>query len=106
MTTAEPLTQTSKTVPVQDMQFFSLGQPTDTSGPLAVVLGLGNVVAAFCIAGSSPAQDLRAIHRVGDPRAARWPDGAGGVPFRRSGRSAGGQLTALGQVWCWVPSWP
>jgi hypothetical protein len=53
MTTAEPLTQTSKTVPVQDMQFFSLGQPTDTSRPLAVVLGLGNVVAAFCIAGSS-----------------------------------------------------
>ena len=58
MTTAEPLTQTRKTVPVQDMQLFSLGQRTDTPGPPAVVLGLGNVVATFCIAGSSPTQDL------------------------------------------------
>ena len=58
MTTAEPLAQTRKTVPVQDMQLFSLGQRTDTPGPPAVVLGLGNVVAAFCIAGSSPTQDL------------------------------------------------
>ena len=58
MTTAKPLTQTRKTVPVQDMQLFSLGQRTDTPGPLAVVLGLGNVVATFCIAGSSPTQDL------------------------------------------------
>ena len=58
MTTAEPLTQTSKTVSVQDMQLFSLGQRTDVPGPPSVVLGLGNVVATFCIAGSSPAQDL------------------------------------------------
>jgi hypothetical protein len=58
MTTAEPLTQTTKTVPVQEMQLFSLGQPTDTPGPPAVVLGLGNVIATFCIAGSSPTQDL------------------------------------------------
>jgi hypothetical protein len=58
MTTAEPLTQTRNTVPVQDMQLFSLGQRTDVPGPPSVVLGLGNVVAAFCIAGPSPAQDL------------------------------------------------
>src|SRR5690348_17746894 len=30
------------------------------------------------------------VHGVGGPGAARWPDGAGGgVPVRRSGRSAG-----------------
>lgn len=58
MTTAEQLTRTSKTVSVQDIQLFSLGQRTDVPGPPSVVLGLGNVVAAFCIAGPSPAQDL------------------------------------------------
>jgi len=58
MTTAEPLTQTRNTVSVQDMQLFSLGQRTDVPGPPSVVLGLGNVVVAFCIAGPSPAQDL------------------------------------------------
>jgi len=58
MTTAESLTQTRNTVSVQDMQLFSLGQWTDVPGPPSVVLGLGNVVVAFCIAGPSPAQDL------------------------------------------------
>ena len=58
MTTAEPLTQTSKTVSVQDMKLFSLGQRSDVPGPPSVVLGLGNVITAFCIAGPSPAQDL------------------------------------------------
>lgn len=57
-TAAAPATQTSKTVPVQDVQLFSLGQRTDKAGPLAVVPGLGNVVATFCIAGSSSTQDL------------------------------------------------
>jgi hypothetical protein len=60
MTTAGTATQTQtrKTVPAQDVQLFSLGQRTDKAGPLAAVPGLANVVAAFCIAGSSPAQDL------------------------------------------------
>jgi hypothetical protein len=58
MTTAASPTRTSKTVPVRDMQLFSLGQRTDKIGPLAVVPGLGNVVATFCIAGSSSTQEL------------------------------------------------
>jgi hypothetical protein len=58
MTTAAPPTQTRKTVPVQDVQLFSLGQRTNQPGPLAVVPGLGNVVATFCIAGPSSTQDL------------------------------------------------
>ena len=58
MATAAPASQTSKTVPVQDVQHFSLGQRTDQAGPLAVVPGLGNVTAGFCIAGSSSTQDL------------------------------------------------
>jgi len=58
MTTTGPVTQTTKTVPVQDVQLFSLGQRADKSGPLAVVPGLGNAVATFCIAGSSATQDL------------------------------------------------
>jgi hypothetical protein len=49
MTTAGPATQTRKTVTVQDVQLFSLGQRTDKVGPLAAVPGLGNVVATFCI---------------------------------------------------------
>jgi|HubBroStandDraft_6_1064221.scaffolds.fasta_scaffold1289141_1 hypothetical protein len=49
MTTAGPKTQTRKTVTVQDVQLFSLGQRTDKAGPLAAVPGLGNVVATFCI---------------------------------------------------------
>jgi len=59
MTTAAPATQTSKTVTVQDVQLFSLGQRTDKAGPLACVPGLGNVVATYCIAGSSLTQDLK-----------------------------------------------
>lgn len=58
MTTAAPPTQTSKTVPVQDVQLFSLGQRSNQPGPLAVVPGPGNAVATFCIAGSSSTQDL------------------------------------------------
>ena len=57
MTTAGPTTQT-RAVSVQDVQLFSLGQRVDKAGPLAVVPGLGNVVATFCIAGSSQDQDL------------------------------------------------
>jgi len=58
MTTAEPLTQTSKTVSVQDMQLFSLGQRSDVPGPPSAVPGMGSVIAASCAAGSSPTQDL------------------------------------------------
>jgi len=43
---------------VQDMQLFSLGQRTDQAGPLAAVPGLGNVVATYCLAGSSTTQEL------------------------------------------------
>lgn len=53
-----PATQTSRTVPVQGVQNFSLGQRADTAGPLAVVPGLGNVVATYCFAGSSGTQEL------------------------------------------------
>jgi hypothetical protein len=42
-------TQTRKTVTVQDVQQFSLGQRTDKAGPLIAVPGLGNVVATFCV---------------------------------------------------------
>ena len=49
MTTAGPITQAEKTVTVQDMQQFSLGQRTNKAGPLTAVPGLGNVVATFCI---------------------------------------------------------
>lgn len=59
MTSAGPATQTSRTVSVQDVQLFSLGQPADEAGPAAVVPGLGNVVATFCtIPGGSPTQEL------------------------------------------------
>ncbi len=58
MTTATTAPTTSKTVPVQDVQLFSLGQRTDEAGPLSVVPGLGNVVATFVIAGSSSTQQL------------------------------------------------
>jgi len=47
------------------------------------------------------------VHRAGGPGTARWPDGAGGdVPFRGWGDWRGGQLTVVGQVSRWVPSWP
>jgi hypothetical protein len=45
-------------VSVQDVQLFTLGQRTDKTGPLAVIPELGNVVAAFCIAGPSQSQQL------------------------------------------------
>lgn len=49
---------TSRTVSVQDVQLFTLGQRTDKAGPLAVIPGLGNVVATFCIAGPSETPQL------------------------------------------------
>ena len=58
MATAATASQTSKTVSVQDVQHFSLGQRTNQAGSLAVVPGLGNVTAGFVIAGSSSTQDL------------------------------------------------
>jgi hypothetical protein len=58
MTTAGPATQTTRTVTVQNVQLFSLGQHSNKAGPLAVVPGLGNVVATYCIAGSSSTQEL------------------------------------------------
>ncbi len=59
MATTGPATQISKTVTVQDVQLFSLGQRTDKVGPLAAVPGLGNVVATFCIIpGGSPSNEL------------------------------------------------
>jgi hypothetical protein len=58
MTTAVQATPTRKTVTLQGVQLLSLGQRADKMGPLTVVPGLGNVVASYCIAGSSPTQDL------------------------------------------------
>ena len=59
MTTAAPVTQADRTVTVQDVQTFSLGQRPEVAGPLAAVPGLGNVVATFCIPGSSANQELK-----------------------------------------------
>jgi hypothetical protein len=56
--TTIPVTRTIRTVTVQDVQLYSLGQQTDKVGPLAVVPGLGNVVATYCIAGSCNTQEL------------------------------------------------
>jgi len=59
MTTAGPAAQTRRTVNVQGVQLFSLGQRAEAAGPAAAVPGLGNVVATFCtIPGGSPAQEL------------------------------------------------
>jgi hypothetical protein len=59
MTTAGSAARASRTVTVQDMQLFSLGQPAGKAGPAAAVPGLGNVVATFCtVPGGSPAQEL------------------------------------------------
>jgi hypothetical protein len=58
MTASAAVIQPSKTVAVQDVQFFTLGQRTDKAGPLSVIPGLGNVVATFCVAGPSPAPQL------------------------------------------------
>lgn len=59
MTASASVLQTTRTVSVQDVQLFTLGQRTDKTGPLAVIPELGNVVAAFCIAGPSQTQQLR-----------------------------------------------
>ena len=59
MTTAAPVTQVDRTVTVQDMQVFSLGQRSEAPGPLNAVPGLGNVVATFAIPGSSANQELK-----------------------------------------------
>jgi hypothetical protein len=58
MTASASVLQTTRTVSVQDVQLFTLGQRTDKTGPLAVIPELGNVVAAFCIAGPSQTQQL------------------------------------------------
>jgi hypothetical protein len=58
MTTAQSAPQTTKTVPVQDVHLFSLGQRANAPGPLVAVPGLGNVVATYVIAGPSSTQDL------------------------------------------------
>lgn len=58
MTASASVLQTTRTVSVQDVQLFTLGQRTDKTGPLAVIPELGNVVAAFCIAGPSQSQQL------------------------------------------------
>jgi hypothetical protein len=58
MTTSAAAMQTTRTVPVHDVQLFTFGQRTDKAGPLAVIPGLGNVVATYCIAGSSQTQQL------------------------------------------------
>jgi hypothetical protein len=58
MTASAAVLQTTKTVPVRDVQLFTLGQRTDKAGPLSVIPELGNVVATFCIAGPSPAPQL------------------------------------------------
>ena len=58
MTATAAVLPTSRTVSVQDVQLFTLGQRTDKAGPLAVIPGLGNVVATFCIAGPSATRQL------------------------------------------------
>jgi hypothetical protein len=58
MTASAAVLQTTKTVTVQDVQLYTLGQRTDKAGPLAAFPGLGNVVATFCIAGPSQTQQL------------------------------------------------
>src|SRR5262244_3731335 len=58
MTASAAAIQPSKTVAVQDVQLFMLGQRTDKAGPLAVIPGLGNVVATYCVAGPSQTQQL------------------------------------------------
>ena len=58
MTATAAVLPTSRTVSVQDVQLFTLGQRTDKAGPLAVIPGLGNVVATSCIAGHSETQQL------------------------------------------------
>jgi len=59
MTTAAPVTQVDRTVTVQDMQVFSLGQRSEAPGPLNAVPGLGNVVSTFAIPGASATQELK-----------------------------------------------
>ncbi len=58
MTATTAVLPTSRTVSVQDVQLFTLGQQTDKAGPLAVIPGLGDVVATSCIAGPSETQQL------------------------------------------------
>jgi hypothetical protein len=58
MTASAAVLPTSRTVSVQDVQLFTLGQRTDKAGPLAVIPGLGNVMASFCVAGPSATQQL------------------------------------------------
>jgi hypothetical protein len=56
MTTTAPAKETSRTVSVQDMRVYPVGQ--QAAGVGAPVATLGNVVATWCLAGSSPSQQL------------------------------------------------
>ena len=56
MTTTAPATETSRTVSVQDMRVYPVGQ--QAAGVGAPVATLGNVVATWCLAGSSGTQQL------------------------------------------------
>jgi hypothetical protein len=56
MTTAA--TATSRSVSVQDMRVYPVGQPTAGVAPRTDSASLGNVVATWCIAGSSTTQEL------------------------------------------------
>jgi len=58
MTASASVLQTTRTVSVEDVQQFTLGQRTDRTGPLVVIPEQGNVVAAFCIVGPSHTQQL------------------------------------------------
>jgi hypothetical protein len=58
MTASASVLQTTRTVSVEDVQNFTLGQRTDRTGPLVVIPEQGNVVAAFCIVGPSHTQQL------------------------------------------------
>ena len=58
MTASASVLQTTRTVSVEDVQHFTLGQRTDRTGPLVVIPEQGNVVAAFCIVGPSHTQQL------------------------------------------------
>lgn len=56
MTTTSPATETNRTVTVQDLRVYPLGQPSGMAGgpPGGPVPGLGNVVATFVVAQPCP----------------------------------------------------
>ncbi len=61
MTTAGPAAQASTTVNVQDVQVLSLGQRTGEAEALAVVRGLGKVVATSVAIPGSASQELLVV---------------------------------------------